>query len=62
VAYHIGDREKSSPESIHNRIRYPVNSKISIEVTEGGNFNSRMCIIVLSCQVSEVGKSQCSIS
>jgi hypothetical protein len=62
VAYHIGDREKSSPESINNRIRYPANSEILIEVTGGGKVNSRMCIRVLSCQVSEVGKSQCSIS
>jgi hypothetical protein len=33
VAYHIGDREKASPESIDIRIRDPVNPEIPIEVT-----------------------------
>ena len=62
MAYHIGDREKSSPESIKNRIRYPVNFEILIEVTGGGKVNSRMCVKVFSCRVSGVGKSRCSIS
>jgi hypothetical protein len=48
VAYHIGDREKESPESIDIRIRYPANSEISIEVTGGGKVNSHVCIGVSS--------------
>jgi hypothetical protein len=62
VAYHIKDREKASPELIEIRIRNPMNSKISIEVTGGGKVNSHMCVGVSSRQVSEVGKSQCLIT
>jgi hypothetical protein len=62
VAYHIGDREKASPESIDISIRNPVNSEIPIEVTGGGKVNSCVCVGVSSRQVSEVGKSQCLIS
>jgi hypothetical protein len=57
VAYHIGDREKESPESIDIRIHDPMNPEIPIEVTEGGKVNSHMCIGVSSRQVLGVGKS-----
>jgi hypothetical protein len=53
VAYHIGDREKESPESIDIRIRDPANSEIPIEVTGGGKVNSHVCIGVSSRRVSE---------
>jgi hypothetical protein len=57
VAYHIGDREKESPESIDIRIRDPANSEIPIEVTGGGKVNSHVCIGVSAHRVSGVGKS-----
>jgi hypothetical protein len=62
VAYHIGDQEKASPESIDIRIRDPSNSEIPIEVTGGGKVNLRVCVRVSSRQVSKVDKSQCLIS
>jgi hypothetical protein len=57
VAYHIGDREKVSPESFGIRIRDPANSEIPTEVTGGGKVNPHVCIGVSAHRGSEVGNS-----
>jgi hypothetical protein len=57
VAYHIGDREKVSPESFGIRIRDPTNSEIPTEVTGGGKVNPHVCIGVSAHRGSEVGNS-----
>jgi hypothetical protein len=59
VAYHIGDREKVSPESFGIRIRDPANSEIPIEVTGGGKVNPHVCIGVSAHRGSEFRNSIC---
>jgi hypothetical protein len=62
VVYHIGDREKESPESIDIRIRDPANPEIPIEVMGGGKVNSHVCVGTSVHRVSGVGKSSGSTS
>jgi hypothetical protein len=58
----IRDREKVRPETFGIRIRDPTNPEILTEVTGGEKVKPHVCIEVLSCRVSEVGKSKFSIS
>jgi hypothetical protein len=57
MAYHIGDREKESPESIDITIRDPANSEIPIEATGGGKVNLHVRVRVSSRRVSGVDES-----
>jgi hypothetical protein len=59
VVYHIGDREKVSPESFGSRIHDPANSEISTEVKGGGKVNPHVCIEVSAHQDLEFRNSIC---